>query len=319
MTEKTQHKEEGQEVREEVTVRPGSFPDSPLTVAALSLDIAPGEVEVNLHNASEMLKVLPEGTDIAVLPELFTTSFMRDTDRMLTLSESDNGNTMNCVSRWARHYNMMIAGSFLAHEIMPDGERRYYNRGFIALPDGQRFFYDKHHLFCMSAEAEIITRGDRPRPIVAFRGWNVSMNICYELRFPVWSRNVSAQTDIVLIPANWPTARGYAWRHLLIARAIENQCVVVGCDCSGTDDYGEYDNMSLIVDEIGRQIAPAPAEAPQGCPPATNYGKVIPTATGDILVATFSLEAIRKLRKWLPVHRDADEFNIVGRQKNSKG
>lgn len=287
--------------------------DALLTVAVLSLDIAIGDVAENLRRVSVMIEALPVGTDIAVLPELFTTSFMKDTDRMLLLAEEADGPTMEFVAELASRKDIMMAGSFLCKEKTPGGETVYFNRGFMVMPDGNRVFYDKHHLFCLSQEARLFRHGDVRPPVVRFRGWNVSMLICYELRFPVWGRNVEMRSDLLLVPANWPRSRGYAWRQLLIARAIENQIVVAGADRSGHDDYGEYDGLSMIVDELGRQIAPAPATPPDGCPIPDRYGSEFATPYGPVLAATFSIEQVRKLRQWLPTVRDADsfEFNVT--------
>lgn len=282
-----------------------------LTVSVLSLDIANGDVCENLRRMESMIEELPDGVDIVVLPELFTTSFMKDTERMLSLAEEVDGPTMTTVSAVAVREKLMIAGSFLSKEIAPDGETVYYNRGFMVLPDGRREFYDKHHLFCLSTESRVLRHGRRRPPLVMFRGWNVSMLICYELRFPVWGRNVDMRADILLVPANWPCSRGYAWRQLLIARAIENQMVVAGADRSGVDDYGDYDGLSVIVDELGRQIVPRPTVPPEGCPVPDSYGSVKETGFGAILTAVFSIEKIRKLRSWLPTDRDADSFRFT--------
>lgn len=287
--------------------------DPLLTVAALPLDIATGDVDENLRRASLMLEALPPGVDVAVLPELFTTSFMKDTDAMLALAEFRDGKTMRHISSIASQKDLLIAGSYLGKETVAAGAHEYFNRGFMAFPDGKVEFYDKHHLFCLSKEAQVLTHGRRRPPVVNFRGWNVSMYICYELRFPVWSRNVGMAADIVLVPANWPVARGYAWRHLLIARAIENQVVMVGADRSGRDDYGEYDGLAFITDELGRQIAPALEEALSGCPPPSAKGSEIMTPYGTILMATLSMTSLKKLRQWLPTDRDADGFTIHSR------
>lgn len=285
-------------------------PESLLTVAVLSLDIAHGDVDENLRRVGVMMDSLPRQTDIVVLPELFTTSFMEDTDRMLSLAEPPEGKTMRFISAMAAGKGVMMAGSFLCKDTAPDGQTRYFNRGFMALPDGARVFYDKHHLFCLSKEARLLRPGGQRPPLVFFRGWNVTMLICYELRFPVWGRNVDMRADMLLIPANWPCSRGYAWRQLLIARAIENQVVVAGADRSGRDDYGDYDGLSVVVDELGRQVVPAPASPPAGCPPREDYGEVSDTPYGPVLCATFSLDKVKRLRQWLPTVRDADSFRF---------
>ena len=221
---------------------------APLNVAALSLDIAEADPAENLRRAKAMLDLLPQGVEVAVLPELFTTAFMSD--------------------------------------------------------------YDKHHLFCLSDEARILTHGRMRPPLVEFKGWHISMIICYELRFPVWSRNVDMQTELLLIPANWPQARGYAWDTLIRARAIENQQAVIGADRSGKDEYGTYDGLSMIVDELGRPIAPPLSHPLVGCPPPTAPGSVIESPYGPILTATLSFDKLMRWRRWLPTDRDADRFTL---------
>jgi predicted amidohydrolase len=277
-----------------------------LTVAVLSLDIVAGNVEENLHRVAAMLAKLPAEVDIAVLPELFTTSFMKDTEAMLSFADPTDGLVMTTISQWAANYNLLISGSFLAKDA-----DRYYNRGFIMKPDGERIFYDKHHLFCLSQEAKVVTHGEQRPPIVNYLGWNVSMMICYELRFPVWGRNIDMQADIVLLPANWPDARGYAWRQLLIARAIENQVIMVGANRSGVDDFGSYHNLSLIADQLGRQIAPKPLSEPVGVHQPDAYGYTIPTEYGEMVIATCSLTEVKKQREKIPTVRDADKFSFI--------
>jgi predicted amidohydrolase len=276
-----------------------------MTVAILSLDIALGDVEENLRRAELMVKALPEGVDVAVLPELFTTSFMKDTDALLAAAEQDDGPTMQTIKRLASERNLMLAGSYIARNPMG-----YVNRGFMVMPDGRQVFYDKHHLFCLSPESRLLTAGAERCPIVEFRGWNITMNICYDLRFPVWFRNVDMQADMVLLPANWPTARRYAWQHLLVARSIENQVVMVGANRSGVDAFGCYDDMSMMTDELGRQIAPPLKQQPEGVHPTDNVGWELRTEFGNILLASFSLEQLRNFRKQLPVYSDADKFTF---------
>lgn len=286
-------------------------PDCQLNVAVLSLDIAVANPAENLRRVGQMLERLPNDTDVAVLPELFTTAFMRDTDTLLTCAEFRDGPTMRFLREQAQLHDLLLIGSYLAKEAVGEGKHEYFNRGFMVFPDGSHEFYDKHHLFCLSPEARLITHGRRRPPVREFRGWNISMLICYELRFPVWDRNVDMKADFVAVPANWPDARGYAWRQLLIARSIENQVVMAGADRSGSDDYGTYTNLSLITDELGRPIAPPITEHLVGCPPPTAPGSVIPSPYGPILTATLSLAKVHRLRYWLPTHRDADHFTIL--------
>lgn len=282
------------------------FEEAPhLRVAVLSLDIVEGEVEVNLDRTGKMLESLPDDTDLAVLPEMFTTSFMQNTEELLRIGESAAARTQEALVSWAAVRRMAIAGSFIAKA--PEG---YVNRGFLISPAREMVCYDKRHLFCLSPEAKLLSAGKGLPPVVNFRGWNISMIVCYDLRFPVWNRNVGQQTDILLVPANWPRSRGYAWRQLLIARAIENQEYVVGANRGGEDSYGVYDGLSMIIDPLGVPVVPEPAERPDDSPEPMVAGETILTDYGTILTARLSLEKLRRLRKRLPVGLDADRFII---------
>ena len=257
-----------------------------LKIAALSLDIKCGEPEDNIARAKDMIEHLPNDTDIAVLPELFTTAFIADRERMAELAETNDGPAMTVLRRLSADKDCLISGSFAAKE-----NGNLYNRGFIILPDGSTQFYDKRHLFSVSAEAQVFTGGKAVMPVVEFRGWNISMIICYDLRFPVWSRNIKHRYDMLLVPANWPISRGYAWTHLLIARAIENQAVVVGADRGGRDDFGEYDGLSQIFDGLGMPVGS-------------------PSDDRRVIEATVSPEDLKTARRRLPAHFDADDFVI---------
>lgn len=258
-----------------------------IKIAALPLDILSGEPSENVARALDMIDKLPDDVDVAVLPELFTTGFIPDKEKMMALAEPGHGPTLAALREKAAMRGCAISGSIAAVD-----NGRLYNRGFIVTPDGNAAFYDKRHLFSVSSEAEIFTAGTGDMPVVGFRGWNISMIICYDLRFPVWSRNTSHRYDMLLVPANWPMSRGYAWTHLLIARAIENQAVVVGANRGGCDDYGDYDGLSQIFDACGMPIG-------QQC-------------DGGIVMATTSTEQLEEARRRLPAHLDADSFLFAG-------
>ena len=166
-----------------------------IRIAALPLDIEWGEKKINCDAVARACWSLPAGTDILVLPELFSTGYADDYDAMNELAEAVNGPTMTFIRELARRHSMAVAGSFLASE---DG--KLYNRGFFVEPNGDTAFYDKRHLFSVSAEARILTAGEERMPVVRFRGWNVSMIICYDLRFPVWCRCHRNEYDILLVP-----------------------------------------------------------------------------------------------------------------------
>lgn len=220
-----------------------------IKIALLPLDIVWADREANIANVTRTLERLDKDTDLVVLPELFSTGFSADPDLLGELAETNGGPTMAAVRELARRHNVAIAGGFLART-----GASLYNRAFFIEPSGDETFYDKRHLFVISAESKFFTPGDKVPPIIRYRGWNFALIVCYDLRFPVWCRNVDNRYDALVSPANWPTARKYAWRHLIIARGIENQAYVVGADRGGSDEYGEYDGMAMSVDYTGKEL-----------------------------------------------------------------
>ncbi len=259
---------------------------STLKVASISLNIVQGNRDANLETVEQIIASLPEDFDIVVLPEFFSTGFTADSDELARLGETGTGETMQRIAEMACKYNMAIAGTFVAKIA-----HAYYNRAFFMEPSGEENFYDKRHLFSLSPEAKAFHAGEKPMPIIRFRGWNIALMVCYDLRFPVWSRNRDNAYDVLIVPANWPDVRGYAWEHLLIARAIENQAYVVGANRSGSDNYGNYDNQTFLLDYLGKPIG-------------ENY------LDGQLSAAEFSAEKIIKFRKSFPVSADADNFTL---------
>lgn len=262
-----------------------------INIAVLPLDIAWCNSEKNLDSVAFALSHIAPDTDIVVLPELFSTGFIQD---KAILNEWDPNESIVVEKRLkslSNQFHVAIAGSMLVKET-----GRFYNRGFFIEPSGDIAYYDKRHLFCLSPEAEIFTEGITLPPVIRYRGWNISMVICYDLRFPVWCRNQGARTDIMIVPANWPASRGFAWKQLLIARAIENQCMVVGANRSGEDDYGDYNGLSFVFDASGHEIAYSDD--------AQN------DIMRNVLYARYSKEELTKVRKKLPVGNDADNFTI---------
>lgn len=260
-----------------------------LKVAMLPMDITWADRSENLSQLEEAMRRLRPDTDLVVLPELFSTGFIDDPELLATISEDASGAAMRVVKRLAAQYNVAIAGSFLARD-----NGALYNRGFIVEPDGQTATYDKCHLFCISPEAQLMHRGNAEPPVIRFRGWNISLVVCYDLRFPAWCRNRGGRYDILLVPANWPDARRYAWEHLLIARAIENQAVVVGVNRSGADDYGCYDGMSAAYDHKGMPITP------DNSTPVNN--------PKDWIYITADRQVMHQAREKLPFLKDADSY-----------
>ena len=280
-----------------------------ITVAALPLDIKWAQIDENLAKVDMRLHTMPQKADVVVLPELCSTGFIQDMSMIEDIARESESKTIAAAKRWSKELDMAIAGTCLAGR---DG--KYFNRGFFITPDGTATFYDKRHLFSLSPEAAVYSPGDAYPPVIRFRGFNFSMVICYDLRFPVWCRNKGERYDILLVPANWAQARGYAWRHLLIARAIENQAMVVGCNRSGSDDYGCYDYQAFIFDSKGYEMAPAPAVRSYSPTHPDSAKSENPIEKGfkpdDFIFATYTQAEIAKVRSYLPVGKDADDFNL---------
>lgn len=269
-----------------------------LKIAALSLPIVWADKQANLQAVAEAMAQLEPDTDLVVLPELFTTAFVADEGRYASLAEdAAHGPTAKALAALAARHHMAIAGSVMTTGAHPHGgdggDGGVANTAFFIEPSGECAFYDKRHLFALSPEARQFTAGRRHAPVVRYRGWNIAMAVCFDLRFPVWCRNRHLAYDVMLVPANWPQARRYAWEHLLIARAIENQAYWVGANRSGSDDYGLYDGMTLAFDPMGQ---PAGRDAMAGS------------------VAVTYVEAARQVvddaRRRMPVDRSADDFHI---------
>lgn len=258
-----------------------------LTVAAISLNIAWGDVDENIFATAAAIEALPNIPDVIVLPETFSTGYIADNEHIERVAQDwHNSTTIRSMTEWARTYNAAICGTLL----IKDGDQ-IFNRAVFVEPSGEITYYDKRHLFALSKEAKHISAGRRLPPVVRYRGWNIALAICYDIRFPAWCRNQGLRYDILLVPANWPQAREYAWQNLLKARAIENQSYVVGANRSGNDDFGSYDNQTFVFDSMGKPI---------------DNESDNPT----VVCATFSRETLQHLRRSFPVSLDADRFDI---------
>lgn len=240
--------------------------------------------EENLCYYGELLRRVSGRTDIAVLPETFTTGFSMDVEK---LADTMDGTTIPAVKEWAKKYKLAVVGSFIVTE-----EGKYYNRAFFVTPEGDTYFYDKHHLFRMAGEDEHFTAGDK-RVIVHYKDWNICLQVCYDLRFPVWSRNVNNEYDVLIYVANWPEARKRAWKSLLQARAIENMAYVCGVNRVGVDGKGFlYRGDSLVFSPKGKKLADAGKRE-----------EVTRTCTLD-------KAELEEFRTKFPVWKDADTFSI---------
>lgn len=203
----------------------------------------------NLGYYGELLRRVSGKTDLAVLPETFTTGFSMNVE---ALADTMEGETVGAMKEWAARYRMAVTGSFIVKE-----EDRYYNRAVFVTPEGDCSYYDKRHLFRMAEEDQHFSAGDK-QVIVSYKGWNICLLVCYDLRFPVWSRNVDNAYDLLIYMANWPEARKKVWKSLLQARAIENMSYVCGVNRVGVDGKGfRYRGDSMIYDPRGKKVADA--------------------------------------------------------------
>jgi predicted amidohydrolase len=218
------------------------------------------------------------GPDLVVLPEMFSTGFAMVADAP---AEPSGGATVEWMRAWARRLDAALTGSVMTL----DGGRRV-NRLWFVTPDGRASHYDKRHLFRMAGEHEHYAAGTSGL-VVQFRGWRIAPLVCYDLRFPVWSRRRPGYDyDLLLYVANWPARRAYAWRQLLIARAIENQCYVAGVNRVGDDGNGvAHDFLGMPLASLG-------------------------TSPG---VTTVALEPapLAEFRERFPAHLDADRFELA--------
>lgn len=166
-----------------------------IRISIVQTDIVWENKQENLRLLHEKLQSLRGTTEIVVLPEMFSTGFSMQSDM---LAEANSGETITALKQWASLFQVAICGSYITVD-----NGRYYNRAFFLTPEGEEFYYDKRHLFRMGREAEHFSAGDE-RLIIPYRGWNICLLVCYDLRFPVWSRNVANQYDLLIYVANWP-------------------------------------------------------------------------------------------------------------------
>jgi predicted amidohydrolase len=247
-------------------------------------DLAWHDAEANLDRFGAVIGSLDDKPDLVVLPEMFTTGF---TMQAREHAEEMSGCTVARLLEWARTIEADVAGSIIVRE-----GGRYYNRLAWARPDGRILTYDKRHLFRMAGEQEVYSAGDR-KILIELKGWNLRPFICYDLRFPVWSRNVNNEYDAAVYVANWPAQRAQHWSALLKARAIENQCYVIGVNRVGTDGNGtSYGGGSIAVDF---------------------EGKAVLESTNEECARTVSLsyDRLDEYRRSFPAWKDADGFTLA--------
>lgn len=238
----------------------------------------------NIQKVEDQLTLLAGTTDLVVLPEMFTTGFCTD---KLYLAENMDGETVRTLQGWAVKYKFAITGSFIASE-----NNKTYNRAFFVFPTGKIETADKRHLFSFGGEHEYFSAGDK-RLIVNYGGFNILVLVCYDVRFPVWTRNINNEYDLVIFVANFPQRRIVDWDILLQARAIENQVYVCGVNRVGVDGQGiDYNGHSVLLDFKANSLLHF----------ADNKTSI---QTAEIL-----LEPLELYRQKFTVWRDADQFKI---------
>lgn len=222
-------------------------------------------------------------TDLILLPEMFSTGFTMNPERV---AEPLDGPTVEWIKKMASDYNCALTGSVVISE-----EGKYYNRLLFVYPDGKIEHYDKRHLFSLAGEDKAYTPGIE-RLVVEYKGWKICPLVCYDLRFPVFSRNTE-DFDLLLYVANWPEPRITAWDALLKARAIENMCYVAGVNRTGKDESGHnYPGHSQVFDALGMSLLE----------PSENEG---------IFTVELDKEALTQARKKFGFLNDRDIFTLI--------
>jgi omega-amidase len=253
-----------------------------LNIAIVQPDSIWLNADKNRIKINELLKDLPVAPDLVLLPEMFSTGFCT---APASVAESMDGPTVQWMKKTASEMQCALAGSLIISE-----HDKFYNRLVFADRHGMEW-YDKRHLFCMEGEESDYTAGTKPL-IVNLGLWRINFQICYDLRFPVWSRN-RQNYDLLVYSSSWPAGRSDVWNTLLRARAIENQCYVAGVNRVGKDGNGiDYIGESILIDPKGKEIA-----------------ALAPSREG-VISAAISLNEINDFRTKFPAWKDADGFSI---------
>jgi len=236
----------------------------------------------NRQRIERMLDPLVSFTDLIILPEMFSTGFSMNP---APLAESMDGETVEWMRQQAVKTQAVITGSLIIQK-----DEQFFNRLIWIFPDGSLQSYDKRHLFSHAGEDEHYTAGQE-RTICQWKGWKICPQICYDLRFPVWSRN-TVDYDLLIYVANWPIMRRYHWQTLLKARAIENQCYTIGVNRVGMDGNDiPYSGDSMVIDYLGHPIYHI-------------------SDVENVFTTTLDLEKQQNLRNKLKFLKDRDNYTI---------
>ena len=242
------------------------------------------KTDKNLQNITLKLSAIREKTDLIILPEMFSTGFTMNAAEM---AEPMDGKTMQWMKKMAILYECVVTGSLVIKE-----NDKYYNRLIWMRPDGSYEYYDKRHLFALGNEHNTYTAGNK-KLIVELKGWKICPVICYDLRFPVWLRNVNETYDLLVIVANWPERRALHWRTLIPARAVENQTYVIGVNRVGHDGNEVYHSGdSTCIDPNGNVV----------------YYK---RDEEDLYTFSIHGDEVTKTRRAFPFLKDAENFKLL--------
>ncbi|HKP32551.1 MAG TPA: amidohydrolase [Chitinophagaceae bacterium] len=262
---------------------------STLTITIVQPDLQWEDKASNLKMFEEVITSLKQKTELVVLPEMFSTGFSMKPE---LLAEKMDGESVQWMKRVASENKIILTGSL----IISEGEN-YFNRLIWMLPNGQFGYYDKRHCFAFAGEDEHYAPGNK-RLIAQVKGWKINLQVCYDLRFPVWARQQPTESgeieyDLLVYVANWPQRRAHAWKTLLQARAIENQCFVVGVNRVGNDGNNIYHSGdSMVIDPLGEVLYHQADKA-------------------DTFTITLDLQKLEEVRSKFPFWKDADNFELI--------
>jgi len=259
-----------------------------LTITLIQTDLAWEDKTANLDMLEHKIRSLKERTEIVVLPEMFSTGFSMKPEQF---AETMDGETVEWMKRIAAERKIVLTGSL----IIKDGEH-YHNRLIWMLPNGEYGFYDKRHTFGFAGEDKYYTPGNK-RLIASVKGWKINLQVCYDLRFPVWARQSpiaeDAEYDVLIYVANWPERRSHAWKTLLCARAIENQSYVIGVNRVGNDGNNVYHSGdSMVIDPLGEVLYHVKDDE-------------------DVFTITLDKNHLQTIRDKFPFLKDGDDFTIM--------
>jgi len=263
-----------------------------LKITTIQTDLHWENKEANLRMFENKLIHLVEPTEIVVLPEMFSTGFSMQPEK---LAEEMDGESVNWMKEQSAKHRIILTGSLIIKE-----DNKFYNRLLWVLPNGQLGYYDKRHLFGFAGEDQFYTPGNK-RLIASVKGWRVNLQVCYDLRFPAWTRQrlqkneageLSPEYDVLIYVANWPERRSHAWKTLLCARAIENQCYVVGVNRVGDDgNLIHHSGNSMVIDPLGEVLYHMAEEE-------------------DVFTITLQKEHLESVRTRFPFWKDGDNISL---------